>query len=132
MDEKLQEPEPTAEQRARWFAKALELTPEELEQMLTAPVETRILYLSSDAGGDGITAETCGRYLVLQSNNLGEICCYDADTAADFEAMLHRLIDASSAGEDYGWTIDDLYDLETGKEMRYTFRVEVHATEDPR
>lgn len=120
----------TKQQSKRRWATAIKHVPssligeyEGISCMFTQSDDRQLFALK---GGSRLyTAETRGsecqdvpRYIVLQSTRDVE-CIYGADSKEELISVLEQCIDGASAGEDYGWTIDQVYDLDTDKEITY-------------
>jgi hypothetical protein len=107
------------DQRKRWFNHLC-------DRFNAAERADGALAVHSHSGDDGddITIETVARYLVIETApGWGETRFHLADTQESMLELVARMIEGHAFGEDYGWQIRCVIDLETDSELSLKVKV---------
>lgn len=114
----------TNARRKRWFETLLKHVSSEpipfVDGCLAVPVR------DWDWDGDYITESEVKRYLVVErSEGNGDESLHLASNIKELEALLTDLVSGHEFGEDSGWSIKAVVDLETDEELEFRTTVRV-------
>lgn len=117
----------TGEQREYWFENLIQIVPTVLRHPsgnVTVPIQ------DTDVGSGEISVNEVERYLVIERQySYGDTIIHLASDIKALEDLLSSLISNHEEGEDYGWGIQEVIDLETGIEVDYDVTIRVKVRE---